>query len=199
MFALGMAATLFMAGMELDFGAIKGRPLSLGCRADGLFRWCVGIAIVGSASRDSAGRCAADRDLALSTTGLGILMPVFRDGGELETPFGRLIVAAGTVGEVGPIIAMSLLLSQRYSTWQEFGFLFAFLTIVAVAVAVGIRARPSRVIAFLGREMHASTQLPVRISLLMLAALFVLAEEFRIREHLRRIRGRDDRRAGHAR
>ena len=102
--------------------------------------------------------------LALSTTGLGILMPVFRDSGELETPFGRLIVAAGTVGEVGPIIAMSLLLSQRYSTWQEFGFLFAFLTIVAVAVAVGMRARPSRVLAFLGREMHASTQLPVRIS-----------------------------------
>ena len=33
-------------------------------------------------------------------------------------------------------------------------------------------------LAFLSREMHASTQLPVRIALLMLAALFVLAEEF---------------------
>src|SRR5271170_7717758 len=29
MFTIGMAMTLFMAGMELDFGEIKGRPLFL--------------------------------------------------------------------------------------------------------------------------------------------------------------------------
>ena len=33
-------------------------------------------------------------------------------------------------------------------------------------------------IAFLNRQMHASSQLPVRVALLMLAALFVLAETF---------------------
>ena len=32
MFVFGMAATLFMAGMELDFGKIRGRPLSLAIR-----------------------------------------------------------------------------------------------------------------------------------------------------------------------
>ena len=53
-----------------------------------------------------------------------------------------------------------------------------FLAIVGVATAVGAGARPPRVIAFLSRQMHASSQLPVRISLLMLAAMFVLAEEF---------------------
>ena len=36
MFAFGMAATLFMAGMELDFGEIKGRPLSLAVRGWGV-------------------------------------------------------------------------------------------------------------------------------------------------------------------
>jgi Kef-type K+ transport system membrane component KefB len=116
--------------------------------------------------------------LALCTTGLGVLIPVFRDGGQLETPFGRLMIAAGTLGEVGPIVAMSLLLSQRYSTWQEVGFLMAFLGIVAIAIAVGMGAKPPRLLAFLGREMRTSTQLPVRISLLMLAAMLVLAEEF---------------------
>ena len=177
MFGIGMAATLFMAGMELDFDAIKGRPLSLGV-GGWIVSLVVGIAVVGLLHVIPQVDAPLMVTLALSTTGLGILMPVFRDSGELETPFGRLIVAAGTVGEVGPIIAMSLLLSQRYSTWQEFCFLFAFLTIVAVAVAVGMRARPTRMLSFLSREMHASTQLPVRISLLMLAALFVLAEEF---------------------
>ena len=105
-------------------------------------------------------------------------MPIFRDGGQLDTAFGRLFVAAGTFGEVGPIVAMSLLLSSQYSTWQEIGFLLAFLAIVGVAIAVGMGARPPALLEFLSRQMHASSQLPVRISLLMLAALFVLAEEF---------------------
>ena len=116
--------------------------------------------------------------LALCTTGLGILVPVFRDGGQLDTPFGRFFVAAGTLGEVGPVVAMSLLLSQQYSTWQEIGFLVAFLALVGAAAVAGMGARPPRVLALLSRTMHSSSQLPVRVSLLLLAALFVLAEEF---------------------
>src|SRR6185369_8547395 len=95
-----------------------------------------------------------------------------------DTRFGSLLLAAGTVGEVGPIVAMSLLLSQRYSTWQEAGFLLAFLGIVAITAAVGMGRRPPRVLALLNRTMHASSQLPVRVSLLLAGGLFVLAEEF---------------------
>jgi Kef-type K+ transport system membrane component KefB len=177
MFTFGMAATLFMAGMELDFSKIKGRPLSLGVRG-----WAVsllvGIIVVGLLHVIPTVHAPLMVTLALCTTGVGVLIPVFRDSDQLETPFGRLILAAGTLGEVGPIVAMSLLLSQQYSTWQEIGFLLAFLAIIGVAIAVGMGARPPRVLAFLSREMHASTQLPVRISLLILAALFVLAEQF---------------------
>jgi Kef-type K+ transport system membrane component KefB len=116
--------------------------------------------------------------LAMCTTGLGVLIPIFRDSGQLGTIFGRLVLAAGTLGEVGPIIAMSLLLSQQYSTWEESGFLVAFLAIVCIAIAVGMRARPPKVLAMLSRHMHKSTQLPVRICLLMLGALLLLAEQF---------------------
>ena len=177
MFALGMAATLFMAGMELDFGEIKGRPLSLAAGG-----WCIsvllGITTVGLLHVIPKVDAPLIVTLALCTTSLGVLVPIFRDAHQLETPFGRLIMAAGTVGELAPVVAMSLLLSTRYSTWHEFGFLLAFLAIVGVAIVVGVRARPSKVLALLSRHMHASTQLPVRISLLMLAALFVLAEQF---------------------
>ena len=50
--------------------------------------------------------------LALATTSLGVLLPVFRDSGQLDTPFGSLFLAAGTIGEVGPIVVMSLVLSH---------------------------------------------------------------------------------------
>lgn len=177
MFTFGMGATLFMAGVELEFDAIKGRPLSLA-----VVGWSIsvllGIAIVGLLHVIPQVHAPLMVTLALCTTGLGVLLPVFRDSGQLGTAFGRLITAAATLGEVGPIVAMSLLLSQGYSTWQETGFLLVFLAILATAIAVGLGARPPRVLAFLGRQMHASTQLPVRLSLLILAALFVLSEEF---------------------
>lgn len=43
--------------------------------------------------------------IALSTTGLGTLLPILRDNGQLSTPFGQTVLAAGTLGEVGPIVA----------------------------------------------------------------------------------------------
>lgn len=177
MFTNAMAMTLFMAGMELEFDDIKGRPLKLASMG-----WCMslllGVAAVGLLHVIPPVHAPLMVTLALCTTGLGVLLPVFRDGGQLETPFGRLMLAAGTAGEVGPIVATSLLLSQRYSTWQEIGFLLAFIAVVAFAVVVGMAARPPRLLAFLSRHMHASTQLPVRISLLILAILFVLAKTF---------------------
>src|SRR5271169_1648164 len=177
MFTIGMATTLFMAGMELDFSAIKGRPLSFAA-GGWVVSVLVGITIVGLLHVIPQVHAPLMVTLALCTTGLGVLVPVFRDSGQLKTAFGRLFMAAGTLGEVGPIIGMSLLLSQQYSTWQEIGFLLAFLAIVGVAIVVGMDARPPKVLALLSRHMHRSTQLPVRISLLMLAALFLLAEQF---------------------
>jgi len=177
MYVIGMAASLFMAGMELDFAQIRGRPLTLAASG-----WAASLLLGFGALKllDVIPGVNAPMmvTLALCTTGLGVLIPIFRDGGQLGTPFGRLVLAAGTVGEVGPIVAMSLLLSQRYSTWQEAGFLLVFMLIVAGAAAVGMGVRPPRFLAYLSRQMHASTQLPVRISLLLLVGLFVLAEDF---------------------
>ena len=177
MFPYAMATTLFMAGMELDFQKIRGRPLGLA-----LGGWAVsllvGVAAVGLLHVIPKVDAPFMVVLVLCTTGLGVLIAVFRDGGQLETPFGRLCLAAGTIGEIGPVVAMSLLLSRQYRTWQEFGFLLACLLIVGIAIAVGMGARPPALLAFLGRQMHASSQLPVRLSFLLLAAMFVLAEKF---------------------
>jgi len=174
---VGMVAVLFMAGMEIDFERIRGRPLSLATRG-----WVVSLAVAAIA----VGVLHVIPDvqapmmvvIALSTTGLGTLLPILRDGGQLEAPFGRMMLAAGTLGEVGPIVAVSLALSDRYSTWQEFAFLVLFLALVALAAAVGVGARPPRVLSLLSRTMHASTQLPVRVAVLILATLVTIANSF---------------------
>lgn len=110
--------------------------------------------------------------LALATTGLGVLLPALRDSGQLDSVYGRLLLAAGgdTVGEPGPIVLVSLLLSQRDGTAEEFGLLLVFLLLMAGAAAVGLGLRPPRVLALLSRTMHASTQLPVRLALVIVDA-----------------------------
>jgi Kef-type K+ transport system membrane component KefB len=177
MFTIGMASTLFMAGMELDFSEIRGRPLSLACGgwALSVLVSLAAVALLHAAPHVDTPMMVA---LALCTTGLGVLVPIFRDSDQLGTRFGRFVLAAGTLGEVGPIVAMSLLLSQHYSSWQEAGYLLIFLAIIAAAVLVGVRARPPRLLGILDRHMHKSTQMPVRISLLVLTALLLLAERF---------------------
>jgi Kef-type K+ transport system membrane component KefB len=176
MFAFGMAATLFMAGMELEFERIRGRPLWLAVGG-----WGMSVALGLFAAAVLHASSLHDPmivALALATTALGTLLPILRDADQLDTSFGRLFIAAGTMGELGPIVAMSLLLSQQYTTLQEFGFLMVFLVVVTLTAAISLGLRPPRVLALLGRSMHASSQLPVRVTLLLFAAFFVLSERF---------------------
>jgi Kef-type K+ transport system membrane component KefB len=176
MFAFGMAATLFMAGMELEFERIRGRPLWLAAGG-----WGMSVALGLFAAAVLHASSLHDPmivALALATTALGTLLPILRDADQLDTSFGRLFIAAGTMGELGPIVAMSLLLSQQYTTLQEFGFLMVFLVVVTLTAAISLGLRPPRVLALLGRSMHASSQLPVRVTLLLFAAFFVLSERF---------------------
>ena len=176
MFTFGMATTLFMAGLELDFSSMKGRPLALALCGWGV-SLLAGLGAIGILHIVPGVKAPMIVTLAVCTTALGMLIPILGDIGEGDTPFGRLLFPVGTVGELAPVIAMSLLLSQQYSTWQEFGFLLAFFAIVGIATAVGIGGWHPRVLAVF-RGVGKNTQLPVRVAVLVLAGLFVLAEEF---------------------
>lgn len=122
MSTIGMAASLFMAGMEIDFKCIRGRPLSLGLRGWGLSLLFGFVAAVLLSIMPQV-HAPILVMLALTTTALGTILPVLRDTGQLDTPFGQLFLGAGTVGEVGPIVAVSLALSEGQSAWQQIALL----------------------------------------------------------------------------
>ena len=174
---IGTGALLFMAGMEIDFAQIRGRPLALASAGwvGSLLLALVAVGVLHVIPGVQAPMMVA---LALTTTGLGVLLPILRDGGQLETQFGRMVMAAGTVGEIGPIVAVSLVLSEKYSSWQSFGFLLAFLALVVVVGVVGVTARYPKLLGMLSRAMHSSTQLPVRLALFVMFVLLVISEEF---------------------
>ena len=112
---------------------------------------------------------------ALATTAIGTLIPVLSDTGELGTDFGRYLLAAGAVGEFGPILLLTLVLSTQSAVHNAL-ILVAF---VALAVGVAVLAVRSagRTIPLLERTIETSSQLAVRWIVVLVFALALLAAE----------------------
>ena len=50
--------------------------------------------------------------VALSSTALSTLLVILKESGEWESPLGRLLLSAGTWGQLGPVLAVALLLGS---------------------------------------------------------------------------------------
>jgi Kef-type K+ transport system membrane component KefB len=174
--ALGLSFLFFLAGMDLDFHDLRGRPLRLGFAG-----WLVSItlAMVVTHGLALAGIVSDEIDVALvlSTTAIGTLLPILRDAGELETPFGRLVLGAGALGEFGPILLFSVLLAGDEGGYAlRSGLLATFIFLALACAAVALRLRQPTVMGFFARTLQTTSQLPVRLSMFLLGALVVLAD-----------------------
>ena len=171
---LGMAFLFFIAGLELDFQRIRGRPLGL-ATIGWLGSVVLGLAIASGLHATGFITSGLLIGIVLSTTALGTLVPILRDAGELDSRFGTFVLAAGTLGELGPVLLVSVLLTREHSSLTQSALLVAFAVSAVIVAAVGMRFHPPRIVRLLNRTMHASAQLPVRISVLLLLALTLLA------------------------
>jgi Kef-type K+ transport system membrane component KefB len=110
---------------------------------------------------------------ALATTAIGTLIPILRDSGELRTRFGTYLLAAGAVGEFGPVLLITLVLSTTHPA-DEAVILLGF---VVLAVLTGIFAvrSVSRGWPLLERTFESSSQLPVRLTVVLVFGMLTLA------------------------
>ncbi len=171
---LGLAFLFFLAGFEIDFDRIRGRPLKL---AGVGWLLSIALAVTFAAILYFSGTILMVRyvAIALTTTAIGALMPILRDSGDIETPFGTLILAAGAVGEFGPIVLVALVLSTENSQIMTLLLLIGFGALVLLGIRLAQRWRPERVTRLAHRTMHSSAQLPMRLSVLVLIALVSVA------------------------
>jgi Kef-type K+ transport system membrane component KefB len=115
--------------------------------------------------------------IALSTTALGTLVPILSDSGILPTPLGRAVLGTGVAGEFWPIIVMSVFLTGVYGAAAEIVLLFVFGAIALGTAFLAMRARPPRVVAILRETLHSTGQAAVRLSIALIAALVLLAND----------------------
>ncbi|HEY5816735.1 MAG TPA: cation:proton antiporter [Solirubrobacterales bacterium] len=169
---LGLGMLFFFAGYELDFERIKGRPLALGALG-----WLLSIALaygIGGALA-AAGIVVSFlyTGSAMATTAIGTLIPILRDNGELKTRFGTYLLAAGGIGEFGPILLVTLVLSTT-NPLHEAAILVAFVAL-AIALALASVRLAWRGWPALERTFEASSQLAVRITVVLVFGLVLLA------------------------
>lgn len=175
---LGLTFLLFMVGLEIDFDKIRGRPLSLAVNG-----WFLSlfVALICMFFFQAIGLLQTPpllAAIALSTTALGVLAPILRDRGELDTTFGTFMVAAAAVGEFGPLVVISMVLLPTHSTAVHTLFMVSFVAIALVAANIALSARPPRVLEIMKKTMQSSGQLPVRICILLQILFVALAAKF---------------------
>lgn len=172
--ALGLGLLFFFAGYEIDLHRIRGAPLRLG-----LLGWAISLALAYSIGGVLAATGVVLSLLytgsAMSTTAIGTLLPILSDSGELRTRFGSYLLAAGAVGELGPILLLTLILSAQ-STVHNALILVLFVAL-AVGVAVFAVRSAQRTLPILQRTLERSSQLAVRWIVVLVFALAMLAFE----------------------
>ncbi|TMK55790.1 MAG: cation:proton antiporter [Actinobacteria bacterium] len=169
---LGLGMLFFFAGYEIDFDRIKGKPMKLGALG-----WALSVAIAyglgGLLALAGVVVSFLYTGSAMATTAIGTLIPILRDNGELKTRFGTYLLAAGGAGEFGPILLVTLVLSTT-NPFHEAAILLAFVAL-AIALAVVSVRYAWRGWPALERTFEASSQLAVRVTVVLVFGLVLLA------------------------
>ena len=169
---LGLGMLFFFAGYEIDFERIRGRPLELGS-----WGWVLSVGLAFGIGGILAGAGVIVSFLytgaAMATTAIGTLIPILRDNGELKTRFGTYLLAAGGAGEFGPILLVTLFFSTE-SPLREGAILIAFV-LLAIAIALLSVRLAWRGWPALERTFEASSQLAVRVTVVLVFGLVLLA------------------------
>jgi Kef-type K+ transport system membrane component KefB len=173
---LGLALLFFFAGLEVVEKQVPRESL---VRGTGGWALSLALGLVLGAVLHQAGLDAEWWLLAvaLSTTSLGTLVPILGDAGLLPTRLGSAVLGTGVAGEFWPIVFISVSLTGAYGALAEVLLLLAFGALVMLAAAAALRARPSGLVRVLEQTVHTTGQAAVRMSVLLLAALVLLAIE----------------------
>lgn len=173
---IGLAFLLFLAGLEIDFGRLRGRLLRVAALG---FVASLAIAIVVSLVLKAAELIETPLLVAiiLSSTSLGVIIPVLKDAGQIRSGFGQLVIAASTIADFGAIFLLSIFFSGEGGTGATIILIASFLLLGVVAYFVLVGAERSvRISEELIRLQDTTAQIRVRGALVLMVAFVALAD-----------------------
>lgn len=178
---LGLAFLFLLAGYEINPKMLTSYEGKKGLRT-WLITFVLAVALIFLHPNIAIGGISAiPMAIVLTTTALGTLMPILRERELSDTKVGRAVISFGTWGELGPVLAMAILLSTR-TGWQTAAILVAFLALCMIAALVPARARKQghSIYKLLEEKANTTSQTLVRGTIMILVALVAFSAIFDI-------------------
>ena len=173
---VGLAFLLFLAGLEIDFGRLRGALLRLSALG---YVVSFAIAIVVCLGLRAADLIETPLLVAivLASTSLGVIIPVLKDAGEVSSRFGQLVIAGSTIADFSAIFLLSIFFSGEGGTGATIILLVSFLLLAVVAYfALAGAERSVRISQELVRLQDTTAQIRVRGAVVLMIAFVALAE-----------------------
>ena len=173
---MGLVFLIFLAGFEIDPDEVKGRPVRLAVQG-WLVSLVLGIGVAYALHALDVTQTVRFVAIALTTTAIGTLLPILGDAGVLRSRLGANFLAGGAMGELGPIVAISVALTTD-SPARTTVVLVVFVAITLLVGWLATREAQPRTVRLIARTLHSSGQLGVRICVLLCILLVWTAAEF---------------------
>jgi Kef-type K+ transport system membrane component KefB len=175
----GLAFLLFLAGLEIDLARLRGPRLRLALLGYAVTLTLGLAAGVGFTAAGWVGEPLLIA-IALSATSLGLIVPVLKDAGKIDTDVGQTAIAAATVADFAAIVLLSLFFSTAGgSTGAKLVLLLAFAAVVAATgLTIVVARRSMRLGDVLMRLQDTTAEIRIRFAVVLLVAFTVLAERF---------------------
>ena len=176
---IGVAFLLFLAGLELDVDVLKGPALVRGSLSF-LLSFALALTLMTPLGAKGIILSPLLVAIALSATSLGILVPVLRDTGQLNTDVGRFTMGGASAAEVGTIALLGVFFAGKESSAAVSALLLAAVAVLAVlllaALRYTVRWAPGRRI--LDKLDETSAQGRVRFAVMIFLAAAAVAMQF---------------------
>jgi Kef-type K+ transport system membrane component KefB len=170
---LGLAFLLFLGGLEVDFARLRGRLLSVTLRGYALsFALAVAVSLVLGVQTPLLVA------IALGSTSLGVLIPVLKDSGRLDSALGQLVIAGASIADFAAIILLSLFFAGEGGPGAT-AILIGALLALAIVMFVVVRGaqRSMRIRADLLRLQDTTAQIRIRGAMVLLVGFAAAAEQ----------------------
>ena len=173
---IGLAFLLFLAGLEIDVRHFRGpraRVAALALGLSALLALIIGIVLHAADLVESPLLVG----IILLATSLGLIVPILEDAGLADRPVGQFAIAGASLGEVCPVVLLSLFFSGRATAIAPKLLLLSLLGVLVVLVVIAaLRIERSMWITrMINRLADTSAQIRVRLSLLLVVGLGAVA------------------------
>lgn len=179
LYLLGLGFLLFLAGQDVRPERFRGPTFRLAGAAF-LVSGALAIPVAFGLARLAPGSDVRLIVLVLIASTLGVLVPILRDAGEISTDFGQLVVVAGSVGEFGALLLLTILFSaQPEPTSVQVLYVLAMgFTAFALALLLKFLWRTALMRRVFAASDDDTSQLRVRGAFVALLVFTALAHRF---------------------